>query len=245
MMPRNRKLGQCLLCQRDLSKSGASRHIKLCRRQNPPTPAGGSQSLHIAVTDSFGGGAYWLQLEAPADAPLSALDKFLRAVWLDCCGHLSAFYIRNSEYISHLPEDDADSLTSNEMGFARQAMDSISIGQAAERGKFVANTRSNSFEYMYDFGSPTKLALRIYEDRWDDGNGEIRLLARNYAPDTHGNAAATRHSQSAGGLAADSGIREDCAANQPGGEGGALLPIVNSPRSGACGYAGAEPDSQA
>lgn len=241
MMPRNRKLGQCLLCQRDMSKSGASRHIKLCRRQNPPAPAGGGQSLHIAVTDSFGGGAYWLQLEAPADAPLSALDKFLRAVWLDCCGHLSAFYIRNDEYISHLPEDDADSPPSG-MGFTRQAMDSISIGQAAERGKFVANTRSNSFEYMYDFGTPTELALRIYEERWDDGNGEIRLLARNYAPEIrcpHCGAPATRHSRYDGGPAPSAGLCDDCAAKQPDGS---LLPIANSPRSGVCGYAGDDSD---
>ena len=241
-MPRNRKLGKCQLCQRDLSKSGASRHIKLCRRQNPPQPAGDSPSLHITITDSFGGGSYWLQLEAPAHAALSALDKFLREIWLDCCGHLSAFYIRNSEYISHMPEEEDDSPPSGGMGFTQQSMDSISIGKAAERGILA-----KSFAYMYDFGTPTELALRTYEDRWPDGNGEIRLLARNQPPNipcAHCHAPATRHAPYAGGPAPAPGLCDDCAAKQPGGAS-SLLPIANSPRSGVCGYIGSEPDTQA
>lgn len=232
MMPRNRNPGECLLCQRDISKSGASRHVKLCRRQNPPQPAGDSQSLHITVTDSFSGGAYWLQLEAPAHAPLSALDKFLRATWMGCCDHLSAFYTRNSEYISQMPEDAEESPSSDGTGFTQQAMDSISIGQAVERGKSVGRTRIISFDYIYDFGNPTELTLRIYEDRWDDGNGKIHLLARNHPP------AIPRDS----GLAPTGGPSDDHAANQP--DGNSLPPIANSPRSGACGYAGGEPDSQ-
>ena len=181
-MPRNRNLGECRLCHRDLSKSGASRHIKLCRRQNPPQPAGDSQSLHITITDSFGGGAYWLQLEAPAHAPLSALDKFLRQIWMDDCpARLSAFYIRNSEYISQMPQDDDDPPPPARMGFTQQPMDSITIGQAAERG-----TLAKSLAYKYDLAAPTQLALRTYADRWPDGNGQIRLLARNNAPNQPG-----------------------------------------------------------
>ena len=132
-----------------------------------------------------------------------------------------------------MPEDDADSQSSDETGFTRQPMDSISIGQAVERGKSVGRTRIISFDYMYDFGNPTELTLRIYEDRWDDGNGEIHLLARNHPPSIRRDS----------GLAPAAGLSEDCAAKQP--DANTLPPIVNSPRNGACSYAGDEPDNHA
>jgi hypothetical protein len=36
---------------------------------------------------------YWLDLELVGSASLEQLDKYLRAIWLECCGHLSKFTI--------------------------------------------------------------------------------------------------------------------------------------------------------
>ena len=43
---------------------------------------------------------YWLHIEIPAKATLEDLDHFLRAVWLECCGHLSSFDIADETFIS-------------------------------------------------------------------------------------------------------------------------------------------------
>ena len=32
---------------------------------------------------------HWLELGVRCDTTLNELDKFLRALWLECCGHLS------------------------------------------------------------------------------------------------------------------------------------------------------------
>src|SRR5260370_2052439 len=47
---------------------------------------------------------YWMHLEIPALELLFTLDRFLRDVWVECCGHLSAFEIGGISY-SDEPED--------------------------------------------------------------------------------------------------------------------------------------------
>ena len=42
---------------------------------------------------------YWLYADVPLDQDLEALDAFLRAIWLECCGHLSAFYLPGREEV--------------------------------------------------------------------------------------------------------------------------------------------------
>ena len=34
---------------------------------------------------------YWLYIDVPVNKTLSAVDIFLRKIWLECCGHMSAF----------------------------------------------------------------------------------------------------------------------------------------------------------
>lgn len=34
---------------------------------------------------------FWLDLEVRGEAQLQDLDDYLRAIWLECCGHMSAF----------------------------------------------------------------------------------------------------------------------------------------------------------
>ena len=44
--------------------------------------------------------AYWLYLDMPVSAALKTLDRFLRDIWLECCGHESAFFVGNYEQLS-------------------------------------------------------------------------------------------------------------------------------------------------
>jgi len=41
-----------------------------------------------------------MHIEMPVSGTLYDLDSFLRAVWLECCGHLSAFRIGKVSYSS-------------------------------------------------------------------------------------------------------------------------------------------------
>jgi len=40
---------------------------------------------------------YYFAVDVKADAKLSVLDDFMRDIWLDCCGHMSAFSLNGSE----------------------------------------------------------------------------------------------------------------------------------------------------
>lgn len=60
---------------------------------------GNARLFHIAVEGIYRP-EYWLHIEIPAGAKLKELDQFLRDIWLECCGHLSAFEIDGVEYHS-------------------------------------------------------------------------------------------------------------------------------------------------
>ncbi len=63
-------------------------HLAACLR------AHGGDEREALILYSFEGAddpRYWLYAEAQANASLRHLDAFLRKIWLECCGHLSAF----------------------------------------------------------------------------------------------------------------------------------------------------------
>ncbi len=85
--------GRCFLCGYSTTKGGLTRHLKkhIADRQ------GDTPLVWLRVMDrawASAPSAYWLDLEVPADLALTALDGFLRAIWLECCGHLSHFSVR-------------------------------------------------------------------------------------------------------------------------------------------------------
>lgn len=43
--------------------------------------------------------SYWLYVDIPLTSTLQSLDKFLRDIWLECCGHMSDFYTSEIEQI--------------------------------------------------------------------------------------------------------------------------------------------------
>lgn len=59
--------------------------------------------FHILVEGRYNP-QYWMHLEMAASDTLAYLDDFLRAIWLECCGHLSEFTIGGTSYSSE-PED--------------------------------------------------------------------------------------------------------------------------------------------
>jgi len=107
----------------------------------------------------------------------------------------------------------------------------------AELGKVLSV--GQKFSYTYDFGSSTNLNLRIVSEREGLANPKdaVMLLARNLAPEFKCSVCDAPATLIFGGAWGDGKTYCKKHAKKYEGEG-LLLPIVNSPRVGVCGYDG-------
>ena len=228
-MARQTSTGTCTFCQREFSKSAMTRHLASCeQRAAIHTEAGSHQkaqktrAFHLVV-EGYRLPMYWMHLEVPAETTLATLDRFLRATWLECCGHLSAFTIGGVRYSVDAAIYEWDTGSKN-----MQAR----LDQVLHPGQMCS--------YEYDFGSPTELTLKVISEREVLAKKKaIEILARNNLPlvpcDVCGNPATNICTQC---IYEDMGCLCDvCAKDHECGEE-MLLPMVNSPRAGVCGYTG-------
>ena len=103
--------GVCSFCKGEFEKAKMTQHLKYCKQRATEiatelenTPALQKIRLfHILVEGRYNP-QYWMHLELSAQDDLADLDDFLRAIWLECCGHLSEFTIGGTSYSSE-PED--------------------------------------------------------------------------------------------------------------------------------------------
>ncbi|TMD93630.1 MAG: hypothetical protein E6I79_03545 [Chloroflexi bacterium] len=65
--------------------------------------------FHIVLEGKYNP-QYWMHIEVPAEAQLMLLDDFIRAAWVECCDHLSAFQIGEFYYESEPPSFDFSSI---------------------------------------------------------------------------------------------------------------------------------------
>src|SRR5579863_6785170 len=143
-MPRPSSSGTCNLCNRSFSKAAMARHLSVCKDPNKPETSG-IQSLHLIVEGGHPK-IYWLHLAVPPQLTLSKLDKFLRGIWLECCGHLSAFTVAGRRYAVSPMSDGFDS------NFHESSMN-VPVGRVLRVG--------TKFIHEYDYGSTTELSLRV------------------------------------------------------------------------------------
>lgn len=79
--------GQCFQCKKIITMQSAPKHIEECYFA---TLNKLEDYFLIKVYDESK--IFWLYLEVPLhNCTLADLDYYLRALWLECCGHLSAF----------------------------------------------------------------------------------------------------------------------------------------------------------
>jgi len=102
--------GICKFCQGEFDKSKMTQHLKYCKQrasmlktQVHIAEAEKTTLFHILVEGRYLP-MYWMHLEIPANSTLYDLDAFLRNIWLECCGHLSAFKIGKRSYLSQTEE---------------------------------------------------------------------------------------------------------------------------------------------
>ena len=210
--------GQCAGCGEVFSKRTMGRHIDQCDKV-AALGRGAQTTLYRLVVEPPGLKDYWLHLDVPAGTTLAKIDAVLRDTWLECCGHLSAFRIADTTFASS-PMDDPWSGRGERKMTAR-------IEDVADVPKW---------SYEYDYGSTTRLALRPAGTRPGRGGG-VRVVARNLppkvvcgtcgAPATQVNTVATSEDEWA--------FCDACAEEH---DEDYFLPLVNSPRTGVCGYTG-------
>lgn len=213
--------GKCLLCGVELDKGAVSRHLKLCSGSATvkDTAAGKIKAFHILVEGRHLP-EYWLHLSVTAGAKLAVLDQFLRRTWLECCGHLSAFKIEKTSYCSQ---------PSPGFGCDERSMN-IELRKVLAAGV--------KFTHDYDFGSTTSLALKVIGEI-ENKSASVQLLARNNPPAIP----CVECGKTATLVCVDCAWEEKgwlcgkCAPKHKCGED-MLLPVVNSPRVGVCGYGG-------
>lgn len=229
-MARQTSMGTCTFCHGEFSKSSMTRHLETCEQRVIAEAKTGSRQkiqktrkFHLVVEGRYLP-IYWMHLEVTASATLATLDRFLRDIWLECCGHLSAFEIGGVRYAVDAGMDDGWDMDEKSM---RVRLDKVlSPGQTCS--------------YEYDYGTTTDLKLKVISEREVEAKGKaIQVLARNNQPmilcEVCGKPATSVCSQC---IDDDRGwVCDTCAEDHECGEE-MLLPVVNSPRVGMCGYTG-------
>ncbi|MCX7681080.1 MAG: hypothetical protein N2508_03790 [Anaerolineae bacterium] len=226
-MPRRKQSrGKCTYCGEEVTKSGMAKHLPVCPKRQAviaeadAQPGDVQKLYHLRVQD-VPSGVFWLDLEMNGEATLRELDSYLRAIWLECCDHLSEF--------------------SPGRGWGGRE---IPMGRRAEQ-VFAPGVE---LTHIYDFGTTSETLITCVAVREGKPTTPhpIALMARNLPPE----APCMECGQSASWLCIEcmyeyekTGLLCDVhAQDHPHDEYGGLVPLVNSPRVGMCGYEGpAEP----
>ncbi|MFZ1752319.1 MAG: hypothetical protein WBO46_15235 [Caldilineaceae bacterium] len=230
--------GLCVYCGKEYTRWGMTKHLQSCPQRAEQTgqaaDAGKAVPIfHLLVQDAYGGD-FWLHLEMPGQTTLQELDGYLRAIWLECCGHLSAFEFDGTRYTQIIEGFDT---------WGNEASMDVPVAQV-----FAPGVQGS---HEYDFGSTTELALEVVAERTGVWSGKpIALMARNAPPDLKCNVC----DKAAEWICIDCMYEADEADGvddwffceehllEHEHEDEMALPVVNSPRMGTCGYDGpAEP----
>ncbi len=232
-MTRQTSKGTCTFCHRELSKASMTRHLVSCEQRiamqgerESRQQATKIKAFHLVV-EGYRLPMYWMHLEVAVDTTLATLDRFLRETWLECCGHLSVFRIGGYNYYVDAEMDAFWDMRRKNMQVMLEEV--LSPGQTCS--------------YEYDFGSTTELIVKVLAEQEVDMKGKaIQVLARNTLPiiPCGGCGGPVTHICTQC-IYKDKGyLCDTCARSHECGEE-MLLPLVNSPRAGVCGYTGQDP----
>jgi len=212
--------GKCLFCGKTFAKAGITRHMSMHLQDVVKTgQSGQSFFVKVELPKRWGPAPFFLSLWIDGETTLSTLDKFLRDIWLECCGHMSAFRISKSK----------------EIPMSRK------VNQVFKKGVVV--------DYEYDFGSTTELSITVVEEYPVKADKKIVLLSRNepiQAMCATCNKEAATQICTVCSYKAYSMFCDKCAKKHAKTcedfDDYASMPVVNSPRMGVCGYTGGSID---
>ncbi len=215
--------GKCLCCGGVFSKSTMNKHLQNCiprKMEYKSADIGGTESYYCIFVQGQYSPEFWIYVDIPANTTLKVLDGFLRGIWLECCGHMSQFIINKQTYSSYADRE-----------FGERSMNTKLNGVL---------TVDQQFRHEYDFGSTTYLKLKVVaEFNGKKRKNKAKLMARNNPPVIKcsycGNPATNICCEciyDGKGYLCDTCLeKHECGEEM-------YMPIVNSPRSGVCGYTG-------
>lgn len=210
--------GICKYCKKSFAGNAMARHLAACTdRTQANSKSNGNEKIFLIKA---GASPFWVYFEANASDTFAKVDDFLRDLWLECCGHLSAFHANGITYAYDPQEEYGD----KSMKIPLNSV--IAIG--------------TNFSHEYDFGTTTKLGLKCLSERTGEKLKGIEIVARNNLPDFKckcGKETKDVCSQCIFEVGPEALLCSQCAKKHECGED-MLLPVVNSPRMGMCGYTG-------
>jgi hypothetical protein len=84
--------GKCLFCGKTFAKAGINRHLATHLNEKVGAGVSGKSFLvKVETAKRWGSTPFFLSLWIDGETKLKNLDTFLRGIWLECCGHMSAF----------------------------------------------------------------------------------------------------------------------------------------------------------
>src|SRR3989338_5010897 len=207
--------GKCEFCSQSFDGASMGKHIKKCKDSPYRTAKKDGSGIFLIKIFSPERPYYWMFIEIDSSATFKQLDKFLRKIWLECCGHLSRFILNHRE-----------------MSFRNMNVPLNSV--------ISSNVQ---LDYEYDFGSTTYLKLKILGTI--EGSIEnVNIISRNEPPQWN----CYKCGKPATSVCAICQLQEryvfceKCLPNHKCSDKewstDLALPIVNSPRTGECGYTG-------
>jgi hypothetical protein len=245
--------GKCLFCGKTFAKAGINRHLKTHLEQKATAnPKGKSYLVKVETASRYESSSYFLSLWVDGTATMGDIDNFLRAIWLDCCGHLSAFtnpakghgggwdYFEVIELLGQGKQKQYEKLMEESSGEVPMSRKASQV--------FYKNLK---LKYEYDFGSSTYLQLTAIDEFSVKADEEIVLLSRNepleWLCDSCQKEPATQIC-TVHDWEDDSHFCDQCAKKHAeicsDFKDYASMPVVNSPRMGVCGYTGGMIDTE-
>ncbi|MGE5221729.1 MAG: hypothetical protein ACM3PY_04785 [Omnitrophica WOR_2 bacterium] len=219
--------GTCAYCSEVITRRSVDKHLEKCpqRQETLQSAEASSRSVEtlwqLRVQDAHDKD-FWLDLEMRGPATLAKLDDYLRAIWLECCDHLSMFTIGGWQ--------------GEEIAETRKADAIFAPGLV--------------LRHLYDFGTTSETDIKVLSFRKGKATTKhpIALLARNLQPA----AMCQECNQPAAWFCPEClyeaeepdmwFLCDEHVKDHPHNRYGEVIELVNSPRLGMCGYDGpAEP----
>jgi hypothetical protein len=221
-MPRGKQTkGTCTYCGAAIAKGSVTKHLATCAKrqemiEKAEAKKANSETLyHLRVQDAYVKD-FWLDLEMRGSGTLKDLDHYLRAIWLECCGHMSQFSVGG--------------WSGGKIGMTQK------IEKVFQPGVELT--------HIYDFGTSSETLIKAVEAREGKPTTKhaIALMVRNMMPE----AQCIECEQPATVLCMECLTEDETwgmlcekhAKKHPHKDYGDPIPLVNSPRLGMCGYDG-------
>ena len=223
------KTGWCALCEQTIGTARMTKHIGACIRQTMGVKqdaehhAGSAETgvTHLRVLSQEPDSDHYLQLLARVDSPLEAIDQMVRKLWAEpCCG------IRHASWLTRGETTIRSDGPTTEPGM-----------QATVR--YLWAQSGSPPEYGIDPGLPIYCRIDefgVYEHPQEEA---VRLIARNDPPERSCASCGAPASWATGYRSVRSlktRASYQCGECATSNQGGTLLPLTNSPRSGFCSY---------